>query len=125
MRISLTDEEELSSLVGLVMPKLLEHSDYEDTSKLIQERYKISEEDAELALDRIPGGAIRAITGNLQNCPDQSKDPLAFIAFQRVWKELPRKSWFSRSRRPCGRWLAWFEELQALHNNGESGRSRV
>jgi hypothetical protein len=41
-------------------------------------------EDAELAIDRVCGGVVRALTGNQANCPDRIKDPIAWMSFQRA-----------------------------------------
>lgn len=44
----------------------------------------ISASDAALAWDRVHGGVVRAATGNPTNCPDRSKDPLAWTSFHRA-----------------------------------------
>lgn len=58
-----------------------------DDSSIIIERlmadFAVSQEDAELALDRVCGGVVRAATGNPENCPDPQLDPLAFLSYQR------------------------------------------
>ncbi|UUZ47405.1 hypothetical protein LP420_29530 [Massilia sp. B-10] len=44
----------------------------------------ISDDDAALAWDRVHGGIVRAATGNASNCPNQAKDALAWLGFQRA-----------------------------------------
>ena len=44
----------------------------------------VIEDDAEFALDRVLGGIVRAATGNPANCPDRTKDPVAWVSYQRA-----------------------------------------
>jgi hypothetical protein len=44
----------------------------------------LSDEDAELSVDRVGGGIVRAATGNRANCPNRAKDPIAWVSFQRA-----------------------------------------
>lgn len=46
--------------------------------------FGLSDEEAELSVDRVCGGITRALTGNRANCPDRTKDPIAWTSFQRV-----------------------------------------
>jgi hypothetical protein len=50
----------------------------------LREQFGLSVEDAELAVDRVCGGVSRALTGNRANCPDRTKDPIAWASFQRA-----------------------------------------
>ena len=52
--------------------------------------FGLSAEDAELAIDRVGGGMFRAMTGNLANCPNRDKDPIAWASFQRAIGEKPK-----------------------------------
>jgi len=45
--------------------------------------FGLSADDAELAIDRVGGGFVRAMTGNRDNCPDRAKDPIAWASLQR------------------------------------------
>jgi hypothetical protein len=47
------------------------------------EEFGLSIEDAELAIDRVYDGVVRAMTGDRANCPDRTKDPIAWRSFQR------------------------------------------
>ena len=75
--------------------------------------FGLSEGDADLAIDRVQGGIIRAITCNEANRPDKDKDPLAWYSFQNVWKTLPRKKWWSSKKDNKGKWLTWYNERKA------------
>lgn len=103
-------------LVDLMFDELQMFSDADLVCHKLMKRFGLSEEDARLAVDRVPGGIVRAITGNPENRPDPIKDPLAYIAFERVWADLPRRAWFSSRKKPSGKWLAWFQELQKQIN---------
>ena len=46
--------------------------------------FGLSDEYAELSVDRACGGIVRAQTGNRANCPDRIKDPIAWVSFQRA-----------------------------------------
>lgn len=116
MRIAIAPGSE-AALVEFVFSRLLMFAEAEVTCRDIRENFQLSEEDAWLALDRIPGGVVRALTCNLQNRLDSRHDPLAYIAFERVWSELPRVHLLSRRRKRGGRWLAWFEELRRRTNS--------
>ena len=48
--------------------------------------FGITQADAELALDRVCGGAVRAATGQKVNRPRRDKDPVAWISYQRCLK---------------------------------------
>jgi hypothetical protein len=50
----------------------------------LREDFGLSAEGAELAVDRVCGGIVRAMTGNRANCPDRKKDPIAWMSFQRA-----------------------------------------
>ena len=44
--------------------------------------FGLSKEDAEVSVDRVGGGIVRAATGNRVNCPNQVKYPIARVRFQ-------------------------------------------
>ncbi|MFT3781036.1 MAG: hypothetical protein QM790_03405 [Nibricoccus sp.] len=117
MRIAIAPGSE-TALVDLIFSQLLAFVDASTACHEIQTRFHLTEDDAYLALDRVPGGVIRALTGNPANRPDPSKDPLAHIAFEKVWSELPRVHWFSMRRKSIGRWHTWFEELRNREKSG-------
>jgi len=107
-------------VVDLVFAELPVFPEVATVCNKLRERFGISEEEALLAIDRVPGGIIRALTGVPQNRPDPIADPLAHIAFEKVWAELPRLHWLSSRKKPSGQWLVWFEQLRKrMHQNGQ------
>jgi hypothetical protein len=46
--------------------------------------FALSNEDAELSVDRVGGRIVRAATGNRANCPNRAKDPIAWASLQRT-----------------------------------------
>jgi hypothetical protein len=83
MRVPLAPGRTVEELVDHVLRAALEGR---DTSLLLRElvtTFGLSEEDAELALDRVFGGIVRAATKNPANCPDREKDPIAWASFDR------------------------------------------
>jgi hypothetical protein len=118
MRIELVPGQ-AEALVDIMFEELPKFSDTREVCRKLQDRFGLSEEDALFAIDRVPGGIVRAITGNPENRPHPEKDPLAHIAFQRVWCNLPRRHLFSQRKKPSGPWLAWFEELRRRMNTSD------
>ncbi|MFT3867620.1 MAG: hypothetical protein QM715_03875 [Nibricoccus sp.] len=116
MRIPIAPGAQSEELVDIVFEAMLAFEVSDDVCRKLQTRFGLSLDDAMLALDRVPGGVVRAITANPANCPDKEKDPLAFIAYSRVWATLPRRHLFSRQKKPGGKWLKWFEERRTIEN---------
>ncbi|MGC3968485.1 MAG: hypothetical protein QM775_14240 [Pirellulales bacterium] len=52
------------------------------TEQLLIAEFQLSPYDAALVRDRTFGGIVRAATGNEVNCPDRTKDPIAWQSFQ-------------------------------------------
>jgi hypothetical protein len=102
----------MRNVVDLVLEELPAFADISTVCKKLRDQYGLSEEVALLAIDRVPGGIIRALTGAPQNRPDPIDDPFAHMAFEKVWSEQPRLHWLSSRKKPSGKWLAWFEELR-------------
>jgi hypothetical protein len=50
----------------------------------LQAEFLITSDDAELAVDRIYGGVLRAGTRNSANRPERIQDPLAWISYGRA-----------------------------------------
>lgn len=112
MRVALRQGRTESELVALVMDALIKRRDVMSLVPIMREDFGMTEDDIELAFDRIQGGIVRAIIGNAANEPNQDKDPLAWHSFHVVWKKLPRKSFFSKERLPSGPWYEWFKETR-------------
>ena len=45
--------------------------------------FRLSQDEAELSLDRFSAGIVRARTGSKQNRPNRTKDPIAAASFDR------------------------------------------
>ena len=109
MTVTIRPGRSLEELAATVMAWLLERRDLNTCIPALQKDFGLSEEDALLALDRIQGGIVRALTGNPENEPNSVKDPLAWTSFTTVWKELPKTHLFSRQKKPSGRWNDWYQ----------------
>jgi hypothetical protein len=96
-------------LVAEVMEWLLARRDLDALVRVLEQDFGLSEEDALLALDRVQGGIVRALTGTRENEPDRAKDPLAWGSFTKVWAELPRRGLLSSRKMAAGRWNDWYE----------------
>ena len=109
MTVSVRPGRTAGELVDKVMSWLSEKRDLAALAGVLREEFGLSEEDAALALDRVQGGIVRALTGTRENEPDRTKDPLAWGSFTKVWAELPRRGLFSSRRVAAGRWNDWYE----------------
>lgn len=112
LSIALPPHRTAQQVAARVMLLLLVHTPTEHICYDLQHEFHLCEDDAWLAVDRVQGGIIRALTGRPDNRVDKVKDPLAFASFQIVWKTFRRKHWFSLSRVPGGRWDDWYKELR-------------
>jgi hypothetical protein len=109
MTVRMDPKRPVSDLVQTVMAGLASERPLEMIRAEIASDFGVHEDDLDLALDRVQGGIVRALTGNPENMPDSTKDPLAWSSFQAVWGTLPKKGWLSRRRRPEGPWQRWYE----------------
>ncbi|MEU8180701.1 hypothetical protein AB0B85_21775 [Micromonospora sp. NPDC049044] len=53
-----------------------------DVLAVLTERFALSFDDARLAMDRVGGGVVRAVSGNSANEPDPVKDPVAWTSYR-------------------------------------------
>ena len=97
-------------LAASLLFALDQRQSYEEMMSICSQDFGLTEDDGDLAIDRVQGGVVRAITCNSVNCPEKSKDPLAWYSFQSVWKTLPRKNWWSLKKDNQGKWLKWYNE---------------
>lgn len=74
----------LEDLVGHVFAANEEGRQHEVLITELREQFGLSADDAEIAVDRVCGGIVRASPGNRANCPDRAKDPIAWMSFQRA-----------------------------------------
>lgn len=109
MRVTIRPGRTVEELVAEIMEWLLARRDLDALVRMLEQDFGLNEEDADLALDRVQGGIIRALTGNRENEPNKTKDPLAWGSFSKVWAELPRRGLFSGQRVAIGRWNDWRE----------------
>jgi len=112
MSIVLSSGKTNEELANFLLKKLEVHCSYESMLSEIITLFGANEDDADLAIDRVQGGIVRALTGNPVNEPDKSKDPLAWHSFQVVWSKLPKKHLFSKYKKPSGKWEAWYNDRQ-------------
>jgi len=108
MNISISSDKTIKELTSFLMLELESNCNHDEIIIKIITNYGTSENDAELALDRVQGGIIRALTGNPSNEPEQEKDPLAWYSFNSVWPTLPRKHLFSKNKKASGKWQHWY-----------------
>src|SRR5262245_4145375 len=98
-----------SELVDFVLSALLADRPHAQLIEELQIGFGLSDEDAELSLDRICGGIVRALTLNPANKPPRSDDPLAARAFTIVWNTFPGAGWLFHRKQRGGPWAAWDE----------------
>jgi hypothetical protein len=77
----------IAELVDFIITEGLARTPAEMTCVAIQARFRISPDDAALAMDRTYGGIVRAGTAAPANCPDPQTDPIAFESHQRVRRD--------------------------------------
>ena len=84
MNISLPAGQTEAQVVDFVLARAAAGTTGEALVAAVQEDFQVTAGDAELAVDRIYGGLVRARTRNPANRPDRSLDPLAWISFGRA-----------------------------------------
>jgi hypothetical protein len=108
MNIDLPIGRTLEEIVDLVLSMGKEPQDYDRTLQAL-ESLGLSPDDAALAWDRVQGGVVRASTGRRANCPDKSKDALAWLSFQKAFSERSAPSQFHNSDSGISKpwWKLW------------------
>src|ERR1051325_2852223 len=76
----------LETIVDFVIQQQVAKVSADCTVQELARRFVI-EDDAEFALDRVLGGIVRAATGSPANCPDRTKDPVAWVSYQRAVRQ--------------------------------------
>jgi hypothetical protein len=84
MNISLPADRTEAQVVDFVLARAAAGTTGEALVAALQDEFEVTAGDAELAVDRIYGGLVRARTRNPANRPDRSLDPLAWISFGRA-----------------------------------------
>jgi hypothetical protein len=84
MNITLPADRTEAQVVDFVLARAEAGTTGEALVAATQAEFQATADDAELAVDRIYGGLVRARTRNPANRPDRSLDPLAWISFGRA-----------------------------------------
>lgn len=82
----LTDRA-LAELVELILRDGFNQVPASNTIDHLVTTFSLSTDNALLAYDRVHGGLVRAATGWPDNCPSQTKDPVAWASFCRCIRE--------------------------------------
>jgi hypothetical protein len=82
LTIALASGRSIEELVNHIIEATERGQAPEDTLHDLHHRFGLSAEDAELAVDRVFGGIVRAITEAPENCPNSVKDPVAWESYQ-------------------------------------------
>lgn len=83
LSINLRPGRTLDELVAAIFAARKEGRQHELVIAQLREEFGLSVEDAQLAIDRVCSGIVRAMTGNRANCPDRTRDPIGWLSFQR------------------------------------------
>ncbi|MET1255316.1 hypothetical protein [Aliikangiella maris] len=110
MSVEIIEGKTEEQLTFALMDSLRKSDSYESMIRMCVSDYGLVEDDADLAIDRVQGGIVRALTGLIDNRPDATKDPLAHCSFNEVWKTLPKKHWWSSKRESKGVWSDWYTQ---------------
>ena len=102
--------EPMEELVSYIFESHAKHVEYSDICDEVEKDYEFHEDDSLLAVDYVLRGMFAAITGNPRNRPDPKYEPLALLAFETIWKELPRKHFLSGKRVVSDKWLEWHQK---------------
>ncbi|MBK9386116.1 MAG: hypothetical protein IPN34_14990 [Planctomycetes bacterium] len=89
MNVSLPVGRTHEELARRLLALLLKQAPYEVLIATCRSEFLLSEADCELAVDRIQGGAIRALTGAVHNQPQKEKDAIAWWACELLWAKPP------------------------------------
>ena len=112
MSVEIIEGKTEEQLTLALMDSLRKRDSYEAMIGICTSAYGLTEDDSDLAIDRVQGGIVRALSCRIDNKPDAVKDPLAYWAFKEVWKTLPKKNWWSSKRDNKGEWLDWHTQKQ-------------
>lgn len=109
MNIAMAPGGSLEELVDYVLQSTVRRDAKATMVQHLSVEFGLTPADAELALDRVYGGVVRAATGQMANCPAKDRDPVAWVSFQKCLKQRdliaaiypqfakpPRKPWWRR-----------------------------
>ncbi len=84
MSLQLPRGHTVEELVDYILAAIQQGRQHETLIADLGTEFGLSNEDAELSVDRVGGGIVRAATGNRANCPNRVKDPIAWASFRRA-----------------------------------------
>jgi hypothetical protein len=87
MSINLPPGRTNQQIVQHILSVMMSDEGSEKLLDTLVNEFQLSQEDAELAIDRTLGGVVRASTGNPLNRPHWAKDPLAAISYEMSMKD--------------------------------------
>jgi hypothetical protein len=82
LRIRLPEGQTIAGVVDVVFDLQRRSASFEEMMSTLM-ALGLSERDAEISIDRVQGGAVRAATRNLANDPGRDWDPVAHESFNR------------------------------------------
>ena len=107
MSVKIKEGKSEDQLTLALMDCLRKRDSFDEMVSICTSNYDLADDEANLAIDRVQGGIVRALSCRIDNRPDVTKDPLAYIAFNEVWKTMQKKNWWSSERDNNGEWLEW------------------
>ena len=84
MSVQLPRGHTVEELVDCILAANQQGHHHETLIANLASEFGLSKEDSELSVDRVGAGIVRAATGNRANSPNQLKDPIAWVSFQRA-----------------------------------------
>lgn len=87
MNIVVAAGRSLEKLVDYVLECTIRRDTPTTIVQQLTEKFGLTQADAELALDRVCGGVVRAATGRADNCPTKDKDPVAWLSYQKCMEQ--------------------------------------
>lgn len=83
LTIRMPPNRTVAELVDFVLQSAIRGIQAERIVRRLAKEFGLSKGDAELACDRSFGGLVRAAARDPRNCPQQTKDPVAWESFRR------------------------------------------
>ena len=108
LNIVIAEGRTADELADFVLQAATRHETTATMGQVLMKDFGLSQGDAELALDRVFGGVVRAATGAAANSPAKEKDPIAWASYQKCLKAphliaaiypqfaKPKKPWWRR-----------------------------
>jgi hypothetical protein len=84
LSVNLRDGRTVEELVDYILVANQQNRQHETLIADLGAEFGLSNDDAELSVDRVCGGIVLALIGNGANGPNHVKDPIAWVSFQRA-----------------------------------------